>query len=108
MEPKMKIIVCACTERELNNHEVSFSISNNFSCQCPFNYHSGYFVVPCERHALFKPIFGGGNFVFKCQCLKLGSFEVCENCINIRYVLNYVADKICMKQVPKAVEEKTI
>ena len=69
---------------------------------------TSYFVVPFGQYTLFKPISGGGNFVFKCQCFKLGSFEVCENCINIRYILNYVADNICVKQVPKAVKEKMV
>lgn len=55
----MKIIVCHCTKRKLDQAGIFFNVSNTFKCECSENNHSGYFVVPCGRHTLFKSIFGG-------------------------------------------------
>ena len=58
---------------------------------------------------LFKSIFGGGEFVFNCKCYKLSGFEVFQNCVNVRYVLNFAAGKICVGGgIPEEFEKKLI
>ena len=108
MESKMKIIVCFCTQRQLEDSEIYYTVSNTFHCQCQPNRYGGFFVVPCEKHSMFKRVFEGGNFVFNCQCLRFGPFEYCENCLQIRYILHFVADKICVENVPEAIEKKMV
>ena len=101
----MEIIAYACTQRQMNDSGITFSILITFNCQCP-----SIIVVILQfpaRHTLFKLLFSGdGSFVFNCQCYKLGSFEICQNCVIIRYVLNVSADNICVLQILKSIEEK--
>ena len=67
----MKIIVCFCTRRQLEDSEISYTVSNTCHYQCQPNRHGGFFVIPCEEHTMFKRGFGGGNFIFSCQCFRL-------------------------------------
>ena len=91
MESKMKITVCFCTRRQLEESEISYNVSNTFHCQCEPN--AGFFVVPCEEHTLFKRMFSGRNFVFNCQCYELRPFEYCDNCNQVRYILKFLQIK---------------
>ena len=54
---------------------------------------------------MFKGIFGGGNFVSNYQWFRLGPFEYCENCLQIRYMLNFITYKICVEKFSEAIEK---
>ena len=55
---------------------------------------------------MFVPLFGGGNFVFKCVCKALVGDDICQNGVNIRYILNFVSPKICVDVDHSSVELK--
>lgn len=46
---------------------------------------------------MLKSVFGGEQFVFDCRCKNLDFNEICQNCVNVRYFLNFVADKTCVQ-----------
>ena len=58
----MKIIVCFCTRRKLEDSEISYTVSNTYYCQCQPNRKCDFSVVPCQEDTLFKRVFGDGNF----------------------------------------------
>ena len=77
----------------------SFS-SNHFHCFSYYgrntNYepHDEYLVAVCSDH----PIFSDYAIEEKsCNCHELGPFDICADCVNVRYVLNFVAKKVCFQ-----------
>ena len=60
---------------------------------------------PLPRTYNVKSRFCGRSFVFNCQCHKKGHFEYCDNCLQIRYILNFVANKVCISKVPDLVKK---
>ena len=41
----------------------------------------------------------------KCSCKILGPYEVCKFCVQVKYLLNFRAYRICMKKIPKNVQK---
>ena len=105
----MKIIVCPCAKRKFRYLGIAFVYQRTFGCSC-VNALSEFLVFPCAVHTMFKPLFGGFVFKFDCRCHQLSLMEYCQNCFNIRYSLNFVADKICLgqQQLPDEMKEKPI
>ena len=108
MESKMRIIVCFCIQSRLEDSKISYTVSKTFHCQCQPNRHGFFFIVSCDEHILFKRVFGGGSFVFNCQYFKLGLFEYRQNCCQIRYIMSFIADKICVEKVPETTERQIV
>ena len=98
----MKIIVCFCTRRKLEDSEISYTVSNTYHCQCQPNRQCDFSVVPCQEDTLFKRV------LVRAILLMLQTFEYCENCCRRRYILNFVADKICVEKVPETIERKMV
>ena len=44
----------------------------------------------------------------KCSCKILGSYEVCNLCVQVKYLLNFGAYKICMRKTPKSVQKNLV
>ena len=70
----------------------------------------GISCCPCAMHTTFKPLFGGFDFKFDCHCHQLSPMEYCQNCVTIRYCLNFVAGQICVgqQQLPDEMTEKLV
>lgn len=67
-----------------------------------------FFYCFCDEHIFFKRVFGSGSFVFNCQYFKLGLFEYRQNCCQIRYIMSFIADKICVEKVPETTERQIV
>ena len=83
-----------------------------FECQRTFDYSCvkphDFFVILCKKYTFFKSLFGSGNFKFDCRCYQLTPMEYCSNCVNIQYLLNFVADKICLSHIPEELKERLV
>ena len=89
----IQIIVCHCAKQRFREANVSFHFQEEF-----YDYIEDIFVVPCERHPLFKQCFGGGVVDVKCSCLHFDKGR-CNNCKTRCFNLNFVADKIKAAEV---------
>ena len=80
---------------KLKESEVYVFCSNHFNSVCNFmesnneNTHKDYLISVCKQHPLFSNI----PMQFWCSCYKPTAFEICQNCINIRYLLNFSTKK---------------
>ena len=76
--------------------------TNHFYCHCCFGncqnleLQDEYLVTISDKHPLSSDYVIKGKF---CTCYKLGSFKICSYCINVRYMLNFNAQKVYMKEV---------
>ena len=82
--------------------ESEIFVSSHFRCVCSSHEpndestHKDYLVSVCEQHPLFTDI----TISFSCSCYKLTSSEICQNCKEIRYLLNFLVKKVCLGKIP--------
>ena len=97
MGQKIKVIACTCSKEPLRSSGLNFIERRTYHAACCLeNIHKNFYVIPCEIHKMFVPLFGGEDFVFNCVCKTLVGENICQNSINIRYILNFVSPKICV------------
>ena len=94
---KTKVIVCTCSREPLRSSGLDFIERRTYHEACCLeNIHENVYLIPCEIHEMFTPLFGGGNFVFNCVCKNFVGDDICQNCVNISCILNFVCPKICV------------
>ena len=94
---KKKIFVCQCNILKMEEKDIHVFVSNHFYYHCYFGQkevepHDKFLVAICDKHPLYS------DYVIlekSCTCHKLGPFEICTYCINVRYVLNFTKKSLC-------------
>ena len=76
----------------------------HFYCHCKEEH--VYYVHTCTCHPLVHRRMQGMHE--KCSCKFLGPYEVCNFCVQVTYLLNFRAYKICMKKRPKNVRKNLV
>lgn len=88
---------------KLKESEVYIFCSNHFNSVCNFmesnneNTHKDYLISVWKQHPLFSNI----PMQFWCSCYKPTAFEICQNCINIRYLFNCLVKKASLRELPQ-------
>ena len=61
----------------------------------------------CKRHQFFvNPEFPNETEEVKpCHCWKIGPFQLCKYCAKVRFVLNFCAKKVCLKESPEYIDK---
>ena len=96
MRQKIKVIVCTCSRELLRSSGLDFIERRTYNEACCLeNIHKNFYVIPCKIHKIFASLFGCSDFVFNCVFKTLVGDDICQNCVNIRYILNFVSPNIC-------------
>ena len=100
----IQIIACRCTEQKLREAGAGFYTETKFYPEI-----KDVFVVPCERHPMFKERFSNTRTEMSCKFL-LQDTGRCTNCITKCFTLNFVADKLKLlpESVPDSIKLKPI
>ena len=87
----MKVIVCRFIRRQLDDAEINYSVSSTFQCPCPPQTHSGFFVVPCKEHTMFKRLFR------RKFCFQMRMLEAPTNGVLPQLCTNKIYFKLCSR-----------
>ena len=68
-----------------------------FYCHCKEKHE--YFVDTCKGHPFIDKKMD--KMQHKCTCKILGSYEICKFCVQVKYLINFRAYKICTRTIPK-------
>ena len=84
----IQIIACRCTEQKLREAGAGFYTETKFYPEI-----KDVFVVPCERHPMFKERFSNTRIEMSYKCLLQDSGR-CTTCNTKFFTLNFVANKL--------------
>lgn len=76
----------------------------HFHCQCDDNHL--LFVYTCKDHPFVASRIP--EMALRCACTKIGSNNICNFCVQVRYLLNFRTYKICVKKVPLSFQENLV
>lgn len=64
------------------------------------------FALTCVEHPfLFNTL---PEMHHKCYCKNLEPFEICNFCVERRYLLNFLCVKFCFETIPKKIENRLV
>ena len=96
-----KILLCSCFAEYFHNEENEY-VKKLCHFYCHYKEEHVYFVHICKYHPFVaKKVDGMKN---KCFCAGLGPYEICEFCIQMKYLLNFRAYKFCLRTIPKNIQ----
>lgn len=84
-----------------NTHKKTIKKICNFYFYCCDEH--GTFVYTCKAHPFISTRAEG--MWFQCRCAKRDPSEVCDFCIQVKYMLNFRAYKICLKKIPEKFQQ---
>ena len=76
----------------------------HFYCHCKEEHE--YFVYICKGHPFINKRMGGMQHKWTCKIL--GSYEICNFCVQVKYLINFRAYKICMRTIPKNMQQHLV
>ena len=93
-----KVLMCSCFVQGFHEEDNEYVEKIcHFYCHCKEEHQ--YFVYTCKGHPLIKKRIDGMQH--KCTCKILGSYEMCNLCVQVKYLINFRAYKICMRAILK-------
>ena len=99
------ILMSSCyTEYFHNEENECVKKLSHFYCHCKEEH--VYFVHTCKYHPFVaKKVNGMKN---KCFCAGLGHYEICDFCVQIKYLLNFRVYKFCLRAIPKNIQQHLV
>ena len=100
-----KISMCSCNVGEFHREENEYIKKIcHFYCHCRDEHET--FVYTCKAHAFIATRVEGMDFQHRCE--KRDSSQVCDFCIQVKYLLNFRAYKICLKKIPEKFQQHLV
>ena len=100
-----KILMCRCyvekSHSEGNEYVKNFT---QFHCRC--NEKHLLYVLFCEKHphgSLPTP-----EMEKECTCATRPANDICDFCVQIKYLLNFKCYKLCLEKIPASIQVKLI
>ena len=76
----------------------------HFYCKC--KYVDEYIFNAYKYHPFIGKILNGMQS--SCSCRNLGPFEVCDFCVQVKYLINFHTYKLCIKSVPENIAQHLV
>ena len=100
-----KILICSCFVEKFHSEDNEYAKKLcHFKCKC--NDSHIIYILSCNEHpyvAAKIPEMDPG-----CNCLPIDALEIFNYCRQVRYLLNFRAYKLCLKKIPKSIQDKIV
>ena len=97
----MKILTCSCSVEQFNQGQNEYVKKlQHFHCQCNDSHFS--FVHTCKNHPFIASRIP--EMELRCTCAICGPNEICNFCVQVKYLLNFRAYKLCVKKIPNSIQ----
>ena len=93
-----KILMCRCFMEKFHQEGHDY-MKKKIHFHCKHKEKHLYFVLFGKDH-LFGTDYSSSIEERKCSCATDLSHEVCQFCINARYLLKFMCYKVCMNKIP--------
>lgn len=78
----------------------------HFYCHCKEEHSvEETFVLTCRHSLIHRRMEGMQD---KCTCKNLCLYEICNFCVQVKYLINFGACKICIRNIPKNIPPKVV
>ena len=97
-----KILMCPCFVESFHEEGNSYVKKQyHFICKCKDN--QEYFVHTCQYHLCIGKLLYGMQS--NCSCKNLGLFLICGFCVQVKYLINFRTDSLCVKSIPEKIAQ---
>ena len=100
-----KILMCSCNVYKFHQEESEYIKKLcHFYCHCRDGHQT--FVYTCKVHPFIAARAQGMES--RCSCAKKGPTWVCHFFIQVKYLINFRAYKICLKKIPENIQRHLV